>query len=81
MAVKNLQRSFKKKEAIHFQTIEDHNGNFLAGLERRKLQKKFKFPTSAMAAISPLGEGLDSRQHWPRYRAQASSADPAVFLG
>jgi len=40
VAAKNLQRSFKKKEAIHFQTIEDHNGNFLAGLERRKLQEK-----------------------------------------
>ena len=40
VTVKNLHRSFRNREAIYFRTREDYNGNFLDGLERRKLQKK-----------------------------------------
>ena len=53
VAVKGMYKEAQKtKTQYTFRTGEDYNGNFLDGLERRK-QKKIKFPTSSMAAISP----------------------------
>ena len=75
VTVKNLHRSFRNREAIYFRTREDYNGNFLDGLERRKLQKKVQISHlfDGRHFFSWRGSGLE--------KSLASVSQPITITG